>query len=117
MERPNAWKEYKKAELKKVEQTAEAYRRFLDNGKTERECAAQAVEMLEKAGYISLDSAIAAGKKLRRWVWLKTPEPEHTRKILAFDADNNAGRIDVETWWQFLRKLAANGYIKMEELS
>ena len=65
MERPNAWKEYKKTELKKVEQTAEAYRRFLDNGKTERECAKQAIEMLEKAGYISLDSAIAAGKKLK----------------------------------------------------
>ena len=65
MERPNAWKEYKKTDLKKVEQTSEAYRRFLDNGKTERECAAQAIEMLEKAGYISLDDAIAAGKKLK----------------------------------------------------
>ena len=65
MERPNAWKEYKKTDLKKVEQTSEAYRRFLDNGKTERECAAQAIEMLEKAGYISLDVAIAAGKKLK----------------------------------------------------
>ena len=65
MERPNAWKQYKKTDLKKVEQTAEAYRRFLDNGKTERECAAQAIEMLEKAGYISLDQAIAAGKKIK----------------------------------------------------
>ena len=65
MERPNAWKQYKKADLKKVEQTAEAYKRFLDNGKTERECAAQAIEMLEKAGYVSLDEAIAAGKKLK----------------------------------------------------
>ena len=35
MERPNAWKEYKKTELKKVEQTGEAYKRFLDNGKEE----------------------------------------------------------------------------------
>ena len=65
MERPNAWKTYKKADLKKVEQTAAEYRRFLDNGKTERECAKETVEMLEKAGYVSLQSAIDAGKKLK----------------------------------------------------
>ena len=65
MERPNAWKQYKKMELKKVEQTAVSYRYFLDHGKTERECAAQAVEMLKKAGYVSLEEAIAAGKKLK----------------------------------------------------
>ena len=65
MERPNAWTKYKKTDLKKVEQTAEAYRRFLDNGKTERECAAQAIDMLKKAGYVSLEDAIAAGKKLK----------------------------------------------------
>ncbi|MCR5296001.1 MAG: aminopeptidase, partial [Clostridiales bacterium] len=64
MERPNAWKAYKKTELKKVEQLAEDYRRFLDNGKTERECARQAIDALEKAGYICLDEAVAAGKKL-----------------------------------------------------
>ena len=65
MERPNAWKTYKKADLKKVEQTAAEYRRFLDNGKTERECAKETIEMLEKAGYVSLQSAIDAGKKLK----------------------------------------------------
>ena len=64
MERPNAWKQYKKTDLKKVEQIAEAYKKFIDNGKTERECAAQAIEILKKAGYISLEEAIAAGKKL-----------------------------------------------------
>ena len=65
MERPNAWKQYKKTELKKVEQTAEAYKRFINLGKTERECASQAIDMLKKAGYISLDEAIASGKKLK----------------------------------------------------
>ncbi len=65
MERPNAWKQYKKTELKKVEQTAVSYRYFLDHGKTERECAAKAVDMLKKAGYVSLEEAIAAGKKLK----------------------------------------------------
>ncbi len=65
MERPNAWKTYKKTDLKKVEQTAAEYRKFLDHGKTERECAAETVEMLEKAGYIPLQRAIEAGKKLK----------------------------------------------------
>lgn len=59
---------------------------------------------------------IAAGKKLRRWQWLKTPTPEDARRIRAFDADNNAGRINAEAWAQFLNRLAEAGYIKMEIL-
>ena len=65
MERPNAWKSYKKTELKKVEMLAEAYKDFLNRGKTERECVLYTVEKLEKAGYISLDKAIADNKKLK----------------------------------------------------
>ena len=65
MERPNAWKNYKKTELKKVEMLAEAYKDFLNRGKTERECVLYTVEKLEKAGYISLDKAIADNKKLK----------------------------------------------------
>ena len=65
MERPNAWKTYNKTELKKLEAVAAEYRAFLDAGKTERECARLAVAALEKAGYISLEEAIAGKKKLR----------------------------------------------------
>ena len=65
MERPNAWKNYNKTELKKLEETAKEYRQFIDAGKTERECAAYAVAALEKAGYINLEKAIADGKKLK----------------------------------------------------
>ena len=65
MERPNAWNHYKKNDLKKVERIAEEYRGFLDNGKTERECAAQAVAMLEKAGYTDLEEAIREGRRLK----------------------------------------------------
>ena len=65
MERPNAWKTYNTREAAKVEKLAKEYRRFLDAGKTERECAAESVKALEKAGYISLDKAIAAGKQLK----------------------------------------------------
>ena len=59
---------------------------------------------------------IAAGKKLRRWQWLKTPEPEDARLLRQFDDDNNAGRTGAEEYKRFLAKLAAAGYIKMEEL-
>ena len=65
MERPNAWKTYNKTEMKKLEETAKEYKRFLDAGKTERECVIYTVEALEKAGYVSLEKAIAAGKKAR----------------------------------------------------
>lgn len=65
MERPNAWKQYKKTELKKVEALAESYKDFLNRGKTERECVLYTVEALEKAGYIQLDKAIAGKKKLK----------------------------------------------------
>ena len=65
MERPNAWKSYTKAELKKLEDTAKEYKRFIDAGKTERECVAETVAALEKAGYISLEKAIASGKKIK----------------------------------------------------
>ena len=65
MERPNAWKNYTKNELKKLEAFAAEYRAFLDAGKTERECAALCVEELEKAGYINLDKAVSAKKKLK----------------------------------------------------
>ena len=60
---------------------------------------------------------IAAGKKLRRWQWLKTPEPEDARRIRQFDEDNNAGRIDIDAYEAFLARLAKEGYIKMEELT
>ena len=65
MERPNAWKNYNKTELKKLEETAKAYRQFIDAGKTERECVAYAENAFEKAGYISLEKAIDGNRKLK----------------------------------------------------
>ena len=64
MERPNAWKNYTKTEMKKVEAFADEYKRFLDAGKTERECAAQCIAELEKAGYEDLRKTIERKKKL-----------------------------------------------------
>lgn len=59
---------------------------------------------------------IAAGDRLRRWQWLKTPTPEDAKRIAEFNADNTAGRIDTNAYNAFLRRLADEGYIKMEEL-
>ena len=65
MERPNAWKNYKKAESKKVDALAEAYKDFLDRGKTERECVRYILSALKKAGYIPLEQAIREKKALK----------------------------------------------------
>ena len=65
VERPNAWKNYKKTDLKKAELLADSYKDFLNQGKTERECVSYTVQALEKAGYVSLDQAIAAKQKLK----------------------------------------------------
>ena len=65
MERPNAWKSYDAQALQSLENISLGYRHFLDNGKTERECVAQAVEMAQKHGYVNLNDAIRAGKALR----------------------------------------------------
>lgn len=64
MERSSAWKKYDEASLVRLEATAKNYRKYLDNGKTERECAAETVEMAKAAGYTDLNEAISAGKKL-----------------------------------------------------
>ena len=60
---------------------------------------------------------IAAGRKLRRWQWLKTPEPEDARLILKFDEDNRNGGVDFDLYKEFLGRLIRDGYIKMENLS
>ena len=52
MERPNAWKNYTKTDLKKLEEIAKEYKAFIDAGKTERECVVYTVAALEKAGNV-----------------------------------------------------------------
>ncbi len=64
MERKNAWNTYDENALKELGQVAEQYRRFISEGKTERECARLAAEMARENGYISLEEAMESGKKL-----------------------------------------------------
>lgn len=60
---------------------------------------------------------IAAGSKLRRWKWLKTPEPEDARIMREFERDNNDGVIDIGSFMSFVQDLVDTGFIKMEVLS
>ncbi len=60
---------------------------------------------------------IAAGKKLRRWVWLKTPEKDDVDRIVEYNRANNSGGVDIDAYKTFLNRLVAEGYIEMEVLS
>lgn len=64
MERKNVWNSYTKKNLAELEQLNKNYRRFLDRGKTERECVAQAVKLAQKAGYRDLQEVIKKGDTL-----------------------------------------------------
>ena len=65
MENKNIWSKYTEKEEKELVQVNEAYKEFLNGGKTERECIVRAVDMAKKKGYRSLESVIAAGETLK----------------------------------------------------
>ena len=50
MERKNAWNFYNEQDLAAVEELSIRYRRFLEEGKKKRECAAQYVPKAHEAG-------------------------------------------------------------------
>ncbi len=64
MERKNAWLSYNECDKAAVEAVAKRYCAFLDNGKTERECAAETVRLAKEKGYIDLSDKIASGEKI-----------------------------------------------------
>ena len=61
MEKKNVWETYDAKTLKKLEKLNEEYRSFLDNGKTERECVDNIVNIIEDAGYMELSSLAKVG--------------------------------------------------------
>ena len=65
MERKNAWKTYTECDLAKLEDISSRYRSYIDNGKTERECVTETIELAEKAGFVNLDDVIKAGKTVK----------------------------------------------------
>lgn len=62
MERRNAWLSYTEADEKEMESLAKAYKDFLDNGKTERECVDRTLEEARAKGYVSLEEKLEKGE-------------------------------------------------------
>ena len=60
---------------------------------------------------------IAAGKQLRRWKWLKTPEADDIALLKMYDADNDKDGVNIDAYLDVIDRLVRDGYIKMEELS
>lgn len=65
MERRNAWKSYEEKEVEELETLCEGYRRFLDSGKTERECVKYMAAMAEQHGYKDLEEVKKSGRTLK----------------------------------------------------
>ena len=65
MERKLAWNKYKNKQLKELESLCKGYKAYLDNGKTERECVTETIEIIEKAGYKNLETIIAKKQKIK----------------------------------------------------
>lgn len=59
------WEKYDECQLKELDEINEEYKKFLDNGKTERECVEISVAMAEKAGYRNIEEVIKEGKTLK----------------------------------------------------
>ena len=60
----NVWKTYTDEQVKELEALSGRYKAFLNAGKTERECAAEAIRLARAAGYQSLEEVQQTGKKL-----------------------------------------------------
>ena len=65
MERKYAWHNYDEQTLQDVMALGDAYRQFLDNGKTERECVIQSVAAAKEAGYVDLKDLIKSNTPIK----------------------------------------------------
>ena len=64
MEREVAWEKYSEQDMRELEALASNYIAFISENKTERECAAAAIEAAQEAGYVPLQRAIEDGRRL-----------------------------------------------------
>lgn len=65
MERVNVWTTYGESDLTELGQINSSYKVCLDAGKTERECVALTVDMVEEEGYENLNHVIREGRTLQ----------------------------------------------------
>lgn len=61
----NLWLRYNEDDKKKLEEVCSRYKKCLDEGKTERECASLVVRMAEEKGYRELYSVIEKGEEIK----------------------------------------------------
>lgn len=76
MEKNNTWEGYNEMQLSELELLTTKYRKFLDNGKTERECINEIVKIIEAEGYQAIDELISKKTLLKKGdkvygVWMK----------------------------------------------
>ena len=62
---PCAWKKYTPQQIEELEELCRGYRQFLSENKTERLCVKAGIKMAEEAGYVDLETVIAAGRELK----------------------------------------------------
>ena len=62
----NVWTTYDEKDINELEQLSSGYIQFLNDGKTERECAELLVRMAEENGYRNLGEIIANDEKLEK---------------------------------------------------
>ena len=60
----NVWENADEAQTKEIFSLNDEYKKFLDRGKTERECARDIVKMAQENGYVSVESIIEAGQRI-----------------------------------------------------
>ena len=65
MKRESIWNKYNEKQLKELETLSQNYKKFLDEGKTERECVNVIVDRVEKEGYVELDKLIKEKGKVK----------------------------------------------------
>ena len=65
MDNKCVWNKYNATQLKELESFTSDYINFISECKTERECVEKIVNDIEKEGYIDINNAIKAGKKLK----------------------------------------------------
>ncbi len=64
MDRKSAWLKYGEEDMRALDDLANAYKEFISENKTERECAQSIIKMAEKAGYVPLAQVLQRQKKL-----------------------------------------------------
>ena len=65
MDNKCVWNKYNATQLKELESFTKEFINFISECKTERECVEKIVNDIEKEGYIDINTAIKAGKKLK----------------------------------------------------